>query len=98
MAVSNRARSRVEALAFDGVRVADSPAVVATQVDVFRSCVTEQRARRELNPRPSDSKNGNINRADGRHCWILPKIPQLRTATSSPELSWAPNLNFRRAT
>jgi hypothetical protein len=27
----------------------------------------EQRARRELNPRPSDSKNGNINRADGRH-------------------------------
>src|SRR5262249_26445888 len=33
----------------------------------------EQRARRELNPRPSDSKNGNINRADGRHCWILLK-------------------------
>ncbi len=31
----------------------------------------EQRARRELNPRPSDSKNGNTNRADGRHCWIL---------------------------
>jgi len=24
------------------------------------------RARRELNPRPSDSKNGNTNRADGR--------------------------------
>jgi len=33
------------------------------------------RARRELNPRPSDSKNGNINRADGRHCWILLKHP-----------------------
>ena len=35
----------------------------------------ELRARRESNPRPSDSKNGNTNRADGRHCWILLKHP-----------------------
>jgi hypothetical protein len=35
----------------------------------------ELRARRESNPRPSDSKNGNTNRADGRHDWILLKHP-----------------------
>jgi len=43
----------------------------------------EQRARRELNPRPSDSKNGNINRADGRHCWILPKFSPVADGTWS---------------
>ena len=41
------------------------------------------RARRELNPRPSDSKNGNTNRAGGRHDWILPKLPPVAGRTWS---------------
>jgi len=35
-----------------------------------------ERARRELNPPPSDSKNGNINRADGRRCWIVLQVQE----------------------
>jgi len=41
------------------------------------------RARRELNPRPSDSKNGNTNREGGRHDWILPKLPPVAGRTWS---------------
>src|SRR5262249_2714416 len=48
-----------------------------------RVAALEQRARRESNPRPSDSKNGNINRADGRHCWILLKLPSIAGRTWS---------------
>src|SRR5262249_16721334 len=43
----------------------------------------ELRARRESNPRPSDSKCGNIHRADGRHDWILPKLPPVAGRTWS---------------
>jgi len=48
-----------------------------------RAAELEQRARRELNPRPSDSRNGNINRADGRHCWILLKCSPVTRRTCS---------------
>jgi 3-hydroxyisobutyrate dehydrogenase len=44
----NRTRSRAEALASDGIRMGDSPAAVAAQVDAFCTCVADPPALRQV--------------------------------------------------
>src|ERR1700687_1176221 len=46
--VWNRTRSRAEALPSDALRVADSPAAVAAQVDAFCTCVADPPALRQV--------------------------------------------------
>src|SRR5215469_6856113 len=46
--VWNRTRSRAEALMSEGVKVAASPAAVASQVDAFCTCVADPPSLREV--------------------------------------------------